>query len=151
METIALFVGLGLNTVGLAIVLFKLVWGSAASHHLQFATIKESCANGIMAARNELMAKMELQSSNIGNVIANVGDRIHQLELKAMEFRAIAAETYMRRDSYHKATDEFKRDVRDAHDDLRDQMLAGFQELKAHIGAVSMSIEENRKEWKARP
>jgi uncharacterized coiled-coil DUF342 family protein len=127
-------VTMALQTVGLGVVLFKLVWGGATSHH-----------ETITASHNALLARIELQSSNIGNVTANISDRIHQLELAAMETRAVTAETYMRRDSYQKAADEFKRDVRDAHDDLKQQMHAGFDELKEQITAVSMSIEENRK------
>lgn len=142
---IAMFIGLAINTAGLAIVLFKLIWGSAASHHSSFAVLQQACTESITACRNEFWAKLESQSTNIGNVVANIGSRIHDVELKAMEARAVAAETYMRRDSYHKATDEFKRDVRDAHNDLKKEMHVGFGELKDQIGAVSMSIEENRK------
>ncbi len=131
---IGMLAGMGLQCAGLAVVLIKLVWGGAASHF-----------EGIAVVRNDLIARIELQSSNIGNVVSNIGDRIHQLEIKSMEFRAIAAETYMRRDAYHKATDEFKRDVRDAHDDLKVEMHAGFTRLEEQIGAVSASIEENRK------
>jgi len=132
---IGMLAGIAVQTLGLGIVLFKLVWGGATSHH-----------EGLTAVRNDLLARLEMQSTNIGNVIANVGDRIHQLELKSMEFRAIAAETYMRRDAYHKATDEFKRDVRDAHDDLKSEMHAGFNRLEEQVSAVSTSIELNRKE-----
>lgn len=142
---IGMFIGLAINTLGLAIVLFKLIWGSAASHHTQFSILERACGESITACRNEFFAKMEQQSSNFGNVVSNVGDRIHQLELKTMEARAIAAETYMRRDSYHKATDEFKRDVRDANTELKREMSAGFDDLRDQIGAVSMTIEENRK------
>ncbi len=131
---IGILTGMGLQCVGLAAVLIKLVWGGASAHY-----------EGIAVVRNDLIARIELQSTNVGNVVANIGDRIHQLELKTMEFRAIAAETYMRRDAYHKATDEFKRDVRDAHDDLKAEMHAGFNRLEEQIGAVSASIEENRK------
>jgi hypothetical protein len=124
-----------MQTVGLAVVIIKLVWGGASAHY-----------EGIAVVRNDLIARLELQSQNVGNVIANIGDRIHQLEIKSMEFRAIAAETYMRRDAYHKATDEFKRDVKDAHDDLKIEMHAGFKKLEEQIDAVSASIESNRKE-----
>ena len=123
-----------IQAVGLAVVLFKLVWGGATSQHENMAVV-----------RNDLMVKIEAQSANIGNVTANISDRIHQLELAAMETRAITAETYMRRDSYYKAAEEFKRDVRDAHDDLKQEMHAGFEKLEEQIGAVSASIEENRK------
>lgn len=128
------FGGLLINTIALAVVLFKLVWGNASERH-----------EAITAVKNDLLVRIELQSSNIGNVTANISDRIHQLELKAMEFRAITAETYMRRDNYYKAAEEFKRDVKDAHDDLKQEMHAGFDNLKEQISAVSMSIEENRK------
>lgn len=136
---------LGVNTLSLLIVLGKLVWGSSQGLQAQFTLLKETCTGEIAACRNELLAKIEMQSTNIGNVVANIGNRIHDLELKAMEARALAAETYMRRDSYHKATDDFKRDVRDANTELKKEMHAGFNELKDQIGAVSMSIEANRK------
>ncbi len=142
---VGLFTGLAINTLGLAVVVFKLVWGSAAGHHAQFSILEKAVSEEVRATRNDLLVKLELQSTNIGNVTANMSDRIHQLELKAMEFRAIAAETYMRRDSYHKATDDFKRDIREAHDDLKQEMDARFDEVKEQIGAVSMSIEENRR------
>ncbi len=138
------FGGLFLNTIGMAVVLFKLVWGSAAGHHAQFSILEKAVSEEVRATRNDMLIKLELQSTNIGNVTANISDRIHQLELKAMEFRAIAAETYMRRDSYHKATDDFKRDIKEAHDDLKQEMDARFDEVKEQIGAVSMSIEANR-------
>lgn len=145
METIALFVGLAINTVGLAVVLFKMVWGGAASHQSQFNMLEKACSESLAAVKNELLIRLETQSTNIGNVTANIGNRIHDIELKAMEARAVAAETYMRRDSYHKATDEFKRDVRDAHDDLKEQMQASFRELKDQIDTVSQSIEAGRR------
>lgn len=131
---IGMLAGMGLQCAGLAVVLIKLVWGGAASHF-----------EGIAVVRNDLIARLELQSQNVGNVIANIGDRIHQIELKAADQRSLAAETYMRRDAYHKATDEFKRDVRDAHDDLKTEMQTAFSRLEEQIGAVSASIEENRK------
>lgn len=140
-----LIAGFILNMMGQAGLLVKLVWGSASSHHGQLSLLEKACGEGLTACRNEFLAKLEQQSTNIGNVVANISDRIHGVELKAMEARAIAAETYMRRDSYHKATDEFKRDVRDAHTELKQEMHAGFDEVKEQIGAVSMSIEENRK------
>lgn len=137
---------LGLQSAGLAVVLVKLVWGGATAHQSQFTILRDACAESIAACRNEFLVKMEQASSNVGNVVANIGNRIHDLEIKAMEARAIAAETYMRRDSYHKATDDFKRDVREAHNDLKKEMNEGFAELKDQIGAVSMSIEAGRKE-----
>lgn len=142
---------LGVNTLSLLVVLGKLVWGGSQGLQAQFTMLKETCASEVLACRNDLLAKIELQSTNIGNVIANIGNRIHDLELKAMEARALAAETYMRRDSYHKATDDFKRDVRDAHNELKKEMHAGFDELKDQIGAVSMSIEAGRKDRGTRP
>ena len=137
--------GLFVSTIVSLITVIKVLWGSAASYQSQLSLLKETCDESATSVRNDLLARLELQTANIGNVTSNISDRIHGIEIKTMEFRAIAAETYMRRDAYHKATDEFKRDVRDAHDDLRAQMQAGFAEVKEQIGAVSMSIEENRR------
>lgn len=136
--------GLFVSTVVSLVTVIKVLWGGGASYQAQLGLLREASIANITSTRNDLLAKLELQSANIGNVTANISDRIHDIEIKTMEFRAIAAETYMRRDAYHKATDEFKRDVRDAHDDLKDQMNTSFAEVKEQINAVSMSIEANR-------
>ena len=134
----ATLAGTFLQTVGIAVILFKLVWGGATSHHESIALV-----------RNDLMLRIEAQSSNIGNVTANISDRIHQIELAIAKTRGDVAETYMRRDSYYKAAEEFKRDVKDAHDDLKKEMHAGFEQIRDQVNAVSMSLEENRKARRA--
>lgn len=144
-QIVGLFTGLAINTAGLAVVLFRLIWGGATGHQSQLAVLERACSESVAASEGRLMAKLEQQSNNLGAVTANISDRIHQVELAAMESRAVAAETYMRRDSYHKATDEFKRDVKDAHDDLKAEMNTGFAEVKSQIDAVSMSIESGRR------
>lgn len=132
---LVLFIGMAAQLIGLLVVLFKTTWGAASAHE-----------SGITSVRTELVEKITTQHANFSGVIVSIGDRIHQLELKAMESRAIMGETYMRRDNYYKAAEEFKRDVKEAHDDLKQEMHAGFDELKEQITAVSMTIEENRKQ-----
>jgi hypothetical protein len=131
---IGVIAGMTVQCAMLAVALFKLVWGGATSH-----------AESIAGVRNDFLVRLEAHSSNLGNISANISDRIHQLELAAMETRAITAETYMRRDSYYKAAEEFKRDVREAHDDLKKEMHVGFEQIRDQVNAVSMSLEENRK------
>lgn len=143
--------GFGVNTIVMLVTLLKLVWNGGSGLQTQFHTMDKTHSDAITRLSNDWSAKFDAHYNNMGTVITNVGNRIHDIELKAMETRALAAETYMRRDSYHKATDEFKRDVRDAHDDLKAEMNARFEELKDQIGAVSMSIEENRKSAARRP
>ncbi len=136
--------GLFVSTLVSLATVVKVLWGGGVSYQAQFGILEKAVGEEVKATRNDLLVKLEIQSTNIGNVTANMSDRIHQLEIKAMEARAIAAETYMRRDSYHKATDDFKRDIKEAHDDLKQEMDARFDEVKEQIGAVSMSIEANR-------
>jgi hypothetical protein len=124
-----LIAGLFVNTLGLAVVLFKLVWGSSSSLQMQFNEISK-----------EFSSKLDVHVANFGNVIQNVMDRFHKIELAAMESRAVAAETYMRRDSYYKATDEFKRDVQAAHTDLKVEVREGFERLEAHVDDLAKSI-----------
>ncbi len=137
--------GLFVSTMVSLATVVKVLWGSGASYQAQFNILENAVSEKVIAARNDMLVKLEIQSTNIGNVTANISDRIHQLEIKAMEARAVAAETYMRRDSYHKATDDFKRDIKEAHEDLKQEMDVRFAELKEQVGAVSMSIEENRR------
>lgn len=138
-------VGLAVNTVALLVVLFKLVWGGGTALQVQFHELDKACNDQIAKLKHDWQTKFDLHTTNVGTVTMSMGDRFHRLEMLAMETRAIAAETYMRRDSYHKATDEFKRDVRDAHDDLKEQMIAGFNEVKGRIDEVSQSIEAGRR------
>lgn len=139
-----LLAGFIISTILSAGTMFKLIWGGAASHQSQFNALDKACEQSVLAVRNEMLAKFEGQSVNIGNVVANIGNRIHDLELQAANARATAAETYMRRDSYHKATDEFKRDVRDAHADLKQDMDAGFDKIERQLDAMSQAIEAGR-------
>lgn len=138
---------LAVNTLALLITVLKTAWGGSQGLQGQFAALDKSLTVKVDEAKANWSIRHETMSQNIGNVTANLGNRIHDIELKAMEFRAITAENlqqYMRREDYHKAADEFKRDVRDAHDDIKEQMISGFRELREQIEAVSATIETNR-------
>ena len=129
-----------LNTVSLAVVLFKLVWGSSADLQTQFATLGREITAGHSNLRNEWQGKFDAHTSNFANVVSNLNDRVHAIELAAAKYRGDVAETYMRRDSYYRSTEEFKRDVRVAHDDLKKEMNEGFGKLETQVADLNRVI-----------
>jgi hypothetical protein len=49
-------------------------------------------------------------------------EHTHSIEKAALEFRAVAAETYMRRDSYYKASEDLKRDVNSGFEKIEQRL-----------------------------
>ncbi len=140
-----LVAGLVVNTLGLGIVLFKLVWGSGTNLQMQFASTAKEFFERIMVVRDEWSGKFDSHSSNFGQVVQNINDRMHQIELAAMESRAIAAETYMRRESYYRATEELKRDTQASHADLKKEMHAGFQKLETQVDELAKTVNTHQR------
>lgn len=53
-----------------------------------------------------------------GETIRAMREHIHNIQLETLKHQATAAETYMRRDSYYKASEDLKRDVNSAFDKI---------------------------------
>jgi hypothetical protein len=139
---VLMVVGLVVNTLGLGTVLFKLIWGHGANQQLQYNTMTREFFERNSRLKDEWADRFDTHQSAFQGVVQNLNDRIHQIELAAMEFRATSAETYMRRDSYHRATEEFKRDVQVAHNDLKKDMHGGFQKLEAQMDDIAKTVNQ---------
>lgn len=138
-------VGAIVNAAGLFAVIVGQLRGGAAniaaqavSNTAQFAALDKACSASISALRNELLARMDNQSSNVGNVISNIGNRIHDVELKAAEARAIAAENILKMTTALR--DEFRRDIHEETNELREEMRNSFTRLEAHVDDMSQSL-----------
>ena len=135
-----LLAGFSVQTIMLGVTLFKFVWGSGAGLQAQFASITASSMAQVAQVRDEWQGKFDAHTANFGNVVANLNERIHAIELAAANMRADAAETYMRRDSYYKAADEFKRDVKEVHDDIKNEMNEGFLKLENQVAELTRLV-----------
>lgn len=94
---------------GLALVanLGTAIFGSGRGLSDRFAKTDASIA----ALREEIHEKQDRSENSVGDALRAMREHTHSIEKAALESRAIAAETYMRRDSYYKASEELKRDV----------------------------------------
>lgn len=76
----------------------------------------------IMAELGDLRAKVseriERSENNVGDAMSAMRQKVHDIEKAALEQRAVAAETYMRRDSYYKSSDELKRDMKEGFEKI---------------------------------
>lgn len=134
--------GLIVQGLGLGIVLFKLVWGTGTNLQIQFAGVTKDFFEKQIRQEETWAGKFDAHAHNFGNVVANINDRLHQIELAAMKARADVAETYMRRESYHQASAELKRDVQTAHADLKKEVHDGFQKLETQVDELTKRVME---------
>ena len=110
----------------------------ATNNAAQFTALDKACSASISALRNELLLKVDHQSTNVGNVVQNLGNRIHDVELKAAEARAVAAENMLKMTT--ELREEFRRDVKEETNELREEMRNSFKRLEAHVDDVSQSL-----------
>lgn len=80
--------------------------------------------------RREVILKHDTSEGNVGTALQSMKDAQHRMELEAMQARAVAAETYMRRDSYYKAMGELKSDVNVAFEKI-DKRLERMEAAQA--------------------
>jgi len=87
------------------------VFGGGRGLSDRFAAVERDLKTEIAKLRAEISEKQDRSENNVGDALRAMREHTHSIEKAALEFRAVAAETYMRRDSYHKASDELKREV----------------------------------------
>jgi uncharacterized coiled-coil DUF342 family protein len=131
--------------ISLAVVLGKDLFGGGSKLASKFAALEKETTSSINAMRFEFIEKSSTAASNSKVGFEAITANIHALQLSSMEFRAMMAEQYMRRDSFYKATDELKRDFNDKHNDMKADMHRGFEEMKEQMNHLAQSIEEGRK------
>lgn len=113
---------------------------AGAFHKLETRTTEQ-----INAVRNEFYLRTDEMSANYRVGVEAIKANIHELQIGLLEFRAKMAEDYMRRDSYHKATDEIKRDFKDANAEIKADMKDGFDRVEKTLGNLEQSIEAARR------
>jgi DNA anti-recombination protein RmuC len=140
-----MLVGAIVNAAGLFAVIVGQLRGGAAniaaqatSNTAQFAALDKACSASIAALRNELLARIDNQSANMGQVTQNIGNRIHGVELEAAKTRADAAENMLKVISTLR--EEFRRDVREETTELRQEMQQSFNRLEAVVDNMAASL-----------
>jgi hypothetical protein len=116
-----------------ALQMFDRIWGGGSRTATAQAAIKEYVKDAIAELRKDVFLKHDTSEGNVGQAIQSIKDASHKMQLEAMEFRAVAAETYMRRDSYYKAMGELKADVNLAFEklDKRLERMEGAMNARA--------------------
>lgn len=99
------FLSVAIAAIMAAFVIYDRVFGNG-KRSASLATTSE-----LAELRREVFLRHDTSEGNVGTTIQSMKDSLHRLELEAMQARAVAAETYMRRDSYYKAIGELKSDI----------------------------------------
>lgn len=108
------------------------LFGSGRGLESRFATMERETTDALAKLRLEVQEKQDRSENNVGDALRAMREHTHSIEKAALEFRAIAAETYMRRDSYYKASDDLKREVN-----------AGFDKVEKRLERMEGKIESS--------
>src|SRR4051812_16547665 len=108
---ISLAVAVTMAVLGIA----EKLWGGGNALASKFNKLERETSAAIAMVRNEYQIKLDTYAENTRVATASIISNIHLLEKGILEFRLLMAEQYMRRDSFYKATDELKRDFKDAN------------------------------------
>jgi hypothetical protein len=139
--TIAIF----LSSATFAFMIIEKTFGGGNKLANEFHKLDKRITNDVTSLRNEFLQHIDLNNTNYRVGLDAITANIHALQLGLLEFRAKMAEDYMRRDSYHKASDELKRDFKEANQDLKTDMQDGLERIEKQLDAMAQAIEEGRK------
>jgi exonuclease VII large subunit len=111
------------------------VFGGGRGLSDRFGAMAKSVTADIAELRKEVNEKQDRSENNVGDALRGMREHIHTIEKAVLEFRVLAAETFMRRDSYYKASDELKREVN-----------SGFEKMEKRLERMEGKIDYDRKE-----
>lgn len=111
----------------------------------EIVKFKDKHDGEIQRIRTDFLQRNETYEDNNRIGFEAITANIHALQLGFSEFRASMAENYMRRDSYYKATDELKRDMKDENIAVRKEMKDGFDRMERTLGEMAQANELARK------
>lgn len=143
-ETIAL-IALAVSIVVSLLGFGEKIFGGGNKLARAFAELDKKKTEEITLLRNEFYQRVETHDGNYRVGLDAITANIHAMQLGLLEFRAKMAEDYMRRDSYYKASEDLKRDFKEKHDDLKDDMNKGFSAVKEQLDTMAQAIEAGRK------
>lgn len=107
-----------LSGLALASNLGMSIFGGGRGQAERFAKADASIAT----LREEIHEKQDRSENSVGDALRAMREHTHSIEKAALEFRAVAAETYMRRDSYYKASEDLKRDVNSGFEKIEQRL-----------------------------
>lgn len=142
--TIALC-GFGLNLLMALVLIAEKLFGGGNALASKFANLKEDTNTKITAIRTEFIELNNIHATNARVGFEAITANIHSLQLGFSDFRAMMAETYMRRESFYKAAERIELAFDKKNSELKVDMKDGFARLEKQIDDVTQIIEENRK------
>lgn len=117
----------------LAVHIIDRIWGGASGLASKFAKLEKDLIESIASLRKDLIEKHDNTSGNVGEAMRGLTQRMHELELGQAKFHAYIGENYMRRDSYYKAMEETKTEMRTGFDKLGKQVDDIRKEVVANM------------------
>lgn len=133
-DTIAI-IAICISAALFAFQIFDRIWGAGSRAANTQTTLKEYVNMAVADLRKDVFLKHDETAGNVGQSLVALKDMAHRAEIEAITFRAMSAETYMRRDSYYKAMGELKTDVKDA-----------FDKIDSRLARMEDTIAKNRRE-----
>lgn len=140
----SLAIALTMAALGIA----EKIWGGGNALAGKFATLKEDTTAQISTVRNDHQEKLDEYAQNTRVGVDSIRSNIHLLEKSILESRLELAQQlqlYMRRESFYKATDDLKRDFKDANTEIKSNMKDGFARIETTLGEMTQAIEAARK------
>lgn len=123
----ASLIALGMSAILFAFTVYDRVWGVGHRVASVNQSAKEYADGQIKELRKEVFLKHDTSEGNIGTAIQQMKDMLHKQELDALQARALAAETYMRRDSFYNAMGKLEDNIKDTLNSI-DRRLQRIEE-----------------------
>ena len=128
------FIALCISGALFAFQVFDRIWFGGNRSATSQSDMKQYVNTQVAELRKDVFLKHDTSEGNVGTALQAIKDTSHKMQLEAMEFRALSAETYMRRDSYYKAMGELKTDVNVA-----------FEKIDKRLERMEDTMAENRR------
>lgn len=89
------------------------IWGGGRALSRELSELDRSWAERLDEMKREMNEKREINTNNVGDALNGIRTQMYMIKEQLLEQRAEAAETYMRRDAFYKASEDIKRDVKE--------------------------------------
>lgn len=127
----------GMSVLAVIVSLGTVIFGSGRGLSDRFSSLQNSISDSIDKLRQDIELKQDKTESTLISTINNLNDKLHMVEKANLEFRSTVAETYMRRESFYKATEKMERDV-----------TVAFEKVERRLDRMEVKFDAARKEDK---
>jgi hypothetical protein len=130
------------------------VFGGGMKYSSRFSAIEQKQLADIATLRMEFAAKISSIEETQRLGLDAIKSNIHLIQTAVLEFRLEMAKElgkYMLQDSFYRATDDLKRDVKDANQEIKNDMREGFERVEKTLDEMAQAIEAARQHNAQRP